>query len=68
MDAAAKTKRMADKAELAELQAQLSGVDQLTAEVQHGVTALTEATLLAIGYRERRGEWRRPRHDTDMPS
>ena len=63
-DAEARVQRAADKAELATLEAKLSSVDQLAAEVQHGVGLMTEATLLAIGYREHRGQWRR-RRDVD---
>ena len=63
-DEARKARRAADQAELAELQTSLTTVEQIAAEVQHGVDLLTEATLLALGYQERRGEWRRRRHET----
>ena len=56
--AAAQFKRVADHAELAALQMKLAGVDQVVAEVEHGVGLLTEATLLAQGFREHRGQWR----------
>jgi hypothetical protein len=67
-DATAKAKQLAAKAELAGLQAKLAGVDQLAAEAQHGLELLVQATLLGIGYRKRRGEWRRPRHESEAQS
>ena len=61
-DAAAKARRAANKAEVAELEAKLSGVDQLVTEVQRGVDVLTEATLLVLGYHEHHGQWRKHRN------
>ena len=61
-DAAARAKRAAEQAQLAKLEAKLSGVDQLANDVQHGVDVLAEAALLALGYHEHRGQWRRPRN------
>ena len=57
-DAAARAKHAADRAELAEFQARLAGVDGLAGKAEQGVELLTEATLLAIGFRNHRGEWR----------
>jgi hypothetical protein len=57
-DAATKARRAADQAALAELQAKLAGLDGLANEAQQGAELLTEAALLAIGFREHRGEWR----------
>ena len=62
-DAATRTKRATDQAELAALQARLAGTDQLSADVQHGVDSLTEATLLSLGFHQHRGQWREYRHD-----
>ena len=56
--AAAKAKRAADQAALANFQAKLAGVDQLAADVDQGVHLLTEAVLLTAGFREHRSEWR----------
>ena len=56
--AAVHLKRAADHAELAALQMKLAGVDQVAAEVEHGVGLLTEATLFAQGFHEHRGQWR----------
>ena len=64
-DAAMKARQAANQAELADFQAMLSGVDQLAAEVQNGVAVLTEAALLAIGYRKHGAEWRMPRRDME---
>jgi hypothetical protein len=61
-DAAAKAQWAANKAEVAELEAKLSGVDQLVTEVQRGVDVLTEATLLVLGYHEHHGQWRKHRN------
>jgi hypothetical protein len=66
-DAAVKARRAADKAELAHLEAKLSGVDQLAVAVQQGVDVLTEGTLLALGFHEHGGQWRR-RRGLDIPS
>lgn len=56
--AAVNVKRAADHAELAALKMKLAGVDQVAAEVEHGVGLLTEATLFAQGFHEHRGQWR----------
>lgn len=60
-DAATKAKRAADRAELAVFQAKLASVDQLAEEIKQGVDLLTEATLLALGFHQHRGQWRRRR-------
>ncbi len=57
-DAAKRAKRAADSTELAEFEAKLAGVDQLAAEVGTGVGLLVEGTLLAMGFRDHRGQWR----------
>ena len=56
--AAEKTKRVADQTALADVQAKLAGVDQLTAAAAEGVDQLTEAALLGLGCHEHRGQWR----------
>lgn len=67
-DAAAKAKWAAGQAELVELQAKLASVDQLTAEAQRGVDLLTERCLLALGFHEHHGQWRKARTQTGTPS
>lgn len=57
-DVAKKEKRAADRAELAVFQAKLAAVDQLAEEIEQGVDLLTEATLLALGFHQHRGQWR----------
>jgi hypothetical protein len=57
-DAAARAKRVAEEAELAKWQAVLAGAEDVLAEVQHGAELLAEATLLARGFHEHRGQWR----------
>jgi hypothetical protein len=60
-DAAMKAKQATDRTELAEFEAKLAGVDQLAAEVGAGIGLLLEGTLLAMGFRDHKGEWRRSR-------
>ena len=61
-DAAAKARRAAEKAELAALEGRLAGVDQLGVEVHRGTDMLAEAMLLALGFREHHGQWRKKRN------
>jgi len=56
--AAQQAKQMADRAALADVQANLANVDQLTAVATEGIELLTEAALLGLGCHEHRGQWR----------
>ena len=58
-DAAKRAKRAADQAELVAFQTRLAGVDQLATQAAHGLAVLTEGTLLALGFHEHHGQWRR---------
>ena len=58
-DAAEKTKRAKEAAELSALQASLIEPDQITTESKAGIKLLLEAELMAMGYHQhKRGEWR----------
>jgi hypothetical protein len=63
---AARARRAAERAELADLQAQIAVADQIDAEAVRGVGLLLEATLLGQGMHLHRGEWRK--HRSDQPT
>lgn len=55
-------RRMADQELWKNRQAMLRDADRFVAEFSAGVKLLTQASLLAAGYHQHRGTWRKKRH------
>ena len=66
-DAEAKAKREADRAEAHRAEAALEPLDALAVELEEGLTLLARATFLAGGLHQHKGQWRRRRHELDIP-
>ena len=65
-DAAARKAREVERASARALEADLEPLDAMAAELDEGVDALAEASLLLAGYYKHHGEWRRHgRQDDD---
>jgi hypothetical protein len=57
-DAAARGAREAERTVVRALEAQLEPLDAMAADLDEGVDALVEASLLLAGFRRHHGQWR----------